>query len=86
MYLYAVNNYMPNMPNLNGFPTDNSPSTQLKYDIVASKFMTGIENHHKRNAPVSIGNNLGLVGAVLQIIIALLVIVGAVLHQICKRL
>jgi hypothetical protein len=33
------------------FPTDNLPSTQLKYDIVASKFMTGIENHHKRNAP-----------------------------------
>lgn len=30
----------------------NLSSTQLKYDIVASKFMTGIHNHHKRNAPV----------------------------------
>jgi hypothetical protein len=82
-YKTMQNNFFSN---LNGFPTDNSPSTQLKYDIVASKFMTGIENHHKRNAPVSIDNDLGLVGAVLQIIVALVVIVGAVLHWIWKRL
>jgi hypothetical protein len=57
-------------PNLNGFPTDNLPSTQLKYDIVASKFMTGIENHHKRNAPVSLSNDHGLIGAVLKGLVA----------------
>ena|GEM_PF-3213860 len=75
-----------NFSNLNGFPTDNSPSTQLKYDIVASKFMTGIENHHKRNASTSLSNDLGLVGAVLQIIVALLVFVAAGLHWFWKRL
>ncbi|WP_171972482.1 hypothetical protein [Mucilaginibacter polytrichastri] len=51
---------MNNLPNLNGFPTDNSPNTQLKYDIMASKFMTGIENHHKRNASVSLSNDIRL--------------------------
>lgn len=74
------------MSNLNSFPTDNSPSTQLKYDIVASKFITGIENHHKRNAPVSIGNDFGLIGAVLKIIVALIVIVGNGLYWIWKKL
>jgi len=59
------------LTNLNGFPTDNLPSTQLKYDIVASKFMTGIENHHKRNAPVSLGHDLGLFGAVIKGLVAL---------------
>lgn len=38
------------LSNLNGFPTDNSPSTQLKYDIVASKFMNGIESHQKKES------------------------------------
>ncbi|PZR11522.1 MAG: hypothetical protein DI539_20605, partial [Flavobacterium psychrophilum] len=44
----------------------------------------GISNHNKRNAPSSLSNDLGLIGAVLQIIVALLVIVEAVLHRICK--
>ncbi|TRW21458.1 hypothetical protein FMM05_20110 [Flavobacterium zepuense] len=62
-----------NLPNLSSFPTDNAPSTQLKYDIVASRFMAGIENHHKRNAPISLSNDLGLIGAVLQGLVALVV-------------
>lgn len=75
------------MPNLNGFPTDNSPSTQLKYDIIASKFMAGIENHQKRNAPApSPMAVFGLVGAVLQGMVALLVLLVAVVHWVCKRL
>jgi hypothetical protein len=65
-----------NLPNLNGFPTDNSPSTQLKYNIVASKFMTGIQNHQRRNAPV-ISNDLGLIGAVLKGLLALVVLLIA---------
>lgn len=52
------------IPNLNGFPTDNSPSTQLKYDIIANKFMTGIESHQRRNAPSYPMISFGLVGAV----------------------
>jgi hypothetical protein len=67
------------IPNLNGFPTDNSPSTQLKYNIIASKLMTGIQNHQRRNAPV-ISNDLGLIGVVLKGLVALIVllIAGAV--------
>ena len=36
--------------------------------------MTGIRNHHKRNAPVSISNDLGLIGAVLKELVALIVL------------
>lgn len=32
----------------NFFPTDNSSRTNLKYDLVASKFVTGLENHQMR--------------------------------------
>jgi hypothetical protein len=60
------------LPNLNGFPTDNLPSTQLKYDIVASKFMTGIENHQQSNAPVGFGA-LGIGAAVLQGMVTLVI-------------
>ena len=60
--------------NLNGFPTDNLPSTQLKYNIVASKFMTGIENHQRRNAPAPV-ISFGLISALIQGLIVLIVIV-----------
>lgn len=76
-----------NVPNLNGFPTDNSSSTQLKYDIVASKFMTGIQNHQIRNAPSpSIGIVFNLIGAVLQMVLALVVILGLVIKWVWIRL
>lgn len=74
--------------NLNGFPTDNSPSTQPKYDIMASKFMTGIHNHQKHNAPVALSNNLGLIGAIVKGLAALVVIAfvgcGALAVQVLK--
>ena len=70
------------LTNLNGFPTDNLPSTQLKYDIVASKFMTGIENHHKRNTPVSLSNDLGIIRVVLKGLVALVVTLMAVIWSI----
>lgn len=74
-----------NVPNLNGFPTDNSSSTQLKYDIVASKFMTGIQNHQTRNAPSSsVGIVLNLIGAVLQMVVALVVILFVGVRWIWK--
>ena len=71
-----------NLPSLNGFPADNSPNTQLKYDIVASKFMTGIENYHKRNTPVSLSNDLGIIRAVLKGLVALVVTLMAVIWSI----
>jgi hypothetical protein len=75
-----------NLSNLNGFPTDNLPSTQLKYDIVASKFMTGIESHQKRTAPVSISNYLGLIGAILKGLVALVVMLIAGIWWVLKKL
>jgi len=74
------------LPNLNGFPTDNLPSTQLKYDIVVSKFMTGIENYHKRNVPISVNNDLGLIGAVLKGFVALVVMLIAGIWWALKKL
>jgi len=50
---------------------------KLKYDIVASKFMTCIHNHHKRNTPVSLNNDLRLLGAVLKGLVALVVMLTA---------
>lgn len=76
-----------NVPNLNGFPTDNSSSTQLKYDIVASKFMTGIQNHQMRNAPSpSVEILFSLIGAVLQLVLALVIIIGLGLRWIWRHL
>jgi len=76
-----------NVPNLNGFPTDNSSSTQLKYDIVASKFMTGIQNHQMRNAPSpSVWIVFNLIGAVLQMVMALVVILFVGIRWIWNRL
>ncbi|MGQ2985361.1 hypothetical protein [Flavobacterium sp.] len=73
-----------NTPNLNGFPTDNSPSTQLIYDIIASKFMTGIENHNRRNAPAP--SPFVLFVVVLQGVVALVVLFGAVVWRVWKKL
>lgn len=84
----ANNNPMENNTrNLNGFPTDNSPSTQLKYDIVTSKLMSGIENHQRRKA--SVGSpiaSFGLIGSILQGVVALIVLCRIVLYWIWKRL
>lgn len=65
-----------NMPDFSGFPTDNSSSTNLKYDIIASKMMTGIENHRRRKShglPVTEG--FGLIDAVLEGAVAIVVLV-----------
>lgn len=62
-------------------------TTQLKYDIVASKFMAGIENHQRRNAPApSPIASFGLIGVVLQGMVALLVLLGEVVHWLGKKL
>ncbi|RZJ36576.1 MAG: hypothetical protein EOO51_00205 [Flavobacterium sp.] len=77
------------MPDFNSFPTDNSSSTNLKYDIIASKFMTGIENHKRRNAASSTSSVeviIYLIGAVLQLGFSLLVMVFLVLRWFWKRL
>ena len=75
------------MPNLNDFPTDNSSSTNLKYDIIASKFMTGIENHKRWTAPTqSSGTVFYIIGAVLELAFAILVMVFVGLRWIWKRL
>lgn len=56
------------------FPTDNSSSTNLKYDLISSKFMTGIQNHQMRNAPApSVGIVFNLIGALVKMAFALVV-------------
>lgn len=77
------------MPDLNGFPTDNSSSTNLKYDIVASKFMTGIRNHQMRTAPAPVPPNgvvFYLIGAVLELAVGILLLVGIGLRWIWKKI
>lgn len=68
------------------FPTDNSSTTNLKYDIVASKFMTGIQNHQMRNAPSpSVDVVFSLIGAVLQMVVALVIVLFIGIRWIWKR-
>lgn len=56
------------------FPTDNSATTNLKYNLIASKMMTGMQNHQMRTAPApSVGIVFGIIGAVLQMVVALVV-------------
>lgn len=75
------------MPDFNSFPTDNSSSTNLKYDIIASKFMTGIENHRRRKSPSStlpIQVIFYFVGAILELALSILVIVFLGLRWVWK--
>jgi hypothetical protein len=75
------------MPNLNNFPTDNSSSTNLKYDIITSKFLTGIRNHERRTATAPSGGVVFyLIGAVLELALAILVMVFVGLRCIWKKL
>jgi len=77
------------MPDFNSFPTDNSSKNNLKYDIIASKFMTGIENHKRRNAPSSTSSIevvFYIIGAVLKLALSILVMVFLGLRYVGKRL
>lgn len=75
-----------NMPNLSGFPTDNSSSINVKYDIIASKFMTGIENHHKRNVPSSsVGIIFDLLIGVVHLAVALLLFLLVLFRWVLKK-
>lgn len=73
---------MSNKQDFNSFfPTDNSSRTNLKYDLVASKFMTGIENHQMRqyhNAQSTIFI-FGIIGGMFQIAVGVLLVVFGIL-------
>lgn len=88
-YLHGVKtpiNMSNHIPDFNGFPTDNSSSTNLKYDIITSKFMTGIQNHQMRTAQSpSVGIVLGLIVAVGQMVLALVVMLIFGVRLICKK-
>ena len=48
--------------------------------------MTDIENHNKRNAPISLSNDLGLISAVLKGLVALVVMLVAGIWWTLKKL
>lgn len=70
------------------FPVDESSKTNLHYDLVASKFMTGIENHKRTQYNNSISNSaiIPLIGAIIQIFIGAVVLVFGILKFIFKSL
>lgn len=62
----------------NYYPTDNSSKTNLHYDIIASKFMVGIENHQKKNARYNISIIsviFNIVGAVIQFGVLIVILI-----------
>ncbi len=68
------------------FPVDESSRTNLHYDLVASKFMTGIENHKRTQYNNSASNSavIPLIGAIVQIAIGLLVFIIASVYHLFK--
>lgn len=72
----------------NFFPTDNSASTNLKYDLVASKLVTGVENHQMRQYHNSQSTVFlfGMIGGIFQIIIGLIIFSFGLLRTIFKAL
>lgn len=68
------------------FPVDESSRTNLHYDLVASKFMTGIENHKRTqyNNSASNGAVIPLIGAIVQIAIGLVVFIIASVYHLFK--
>jgi len=72
--------------NFNGLPTDNSSSTNLKYDLIASKFMTGVENHNKTKILLpTIGTCFGIFGVFIQVVIATVILIGLGLKWVLKK-
>lgn len=66
---------MSNKKNFNDFfPTDNSSKTNLHYDLVASKFLTGIESHQRRQHFNSSSSNdaVLLIGGLFKILFGLI--------------
>lgn len=62
----------------NFFPTDNSSGTNMRYDLVASKFMVGISNYQKasiRRHTSTVSVIIDLIIAVLQLLVFLILIV-----------
>lgn len=72
----------------NFFPTDNSSRTNLHYDLVASKFMTGIENHKRTQYYNSASNSaiIPLIGAIIQIGIGAVILIFSILKLIYKSI
>ena len=68
----------------NFFPTDNSSRTNVHYDIVASKFMTGIENHQRSKQNSS--ESLILVKAFIQFGLGIILFGFALLRHIYIKL
>ena len=68
----------------NFFPTDNSSKTNLHYDIIASKFLNGIENHQRSKHNSS--ESLMLVKAFIQFGLGLILFGFALLRNIYIKL
>jgi hypothetical protein len=67
-------------------PTDNSSTTNLRYDIVVGKLIKSARGHQLRNAPAtSTTVAFGLISAILQGLIALAVLVICGIVYIFKQ-
>jgi len=74
------------IPNFNGFPTDNSSSTNLKYDLIAGKLMTRVENHNKRHfykPPIIEG--FGLIGSIIEGLAAIFMLIISEIAWVLKK-
>jgi len=64
----------------------NSATTNLKYDLITSKMMTGMQNNQRRLVPApSVGIVFNIIGAVLQMAVALVVMLFVGVRWIWRR-
>lgn len=68
------------------YPTDNSSKTNLHYDLVTSKYMTGVENHQRRQYHSSSSNSavILIISAIIQIAFGLLVFIVSSVFNLFK--
>lgn len=72
----------------NFFPTDNSSKTNLHYELVANKFIEGIQSNQRRQYHNSQSNAMifGIIGGLFQIGAGLLLLLFGILKFIYKSL
>lgn len=71
----------------NGWPLDRSPSTQLKYDLLAERFSTGLDSHRKRTLPQTSSSGVSiLVMLVIQTAILLSMLIVAAIRFVVIEL
>jgi hypothetical protein len=74
------------MKRFNQFPTDNSSSTNLQYDIVVGKLLASAKSHQKYNSTKSVIPIFTILVGIIQLSVALITIIFMVLKWLYRKI